>query len=135
MIDQNLFRNYGIDSSTIGAGVVLVGNAYADIKNNTIYDVLGGQTPLNAQNFSGNGSMTWQGNTIIAGQDTTGIVVNNFSASGGSITVTGNTVNAASVVTGADDLTWGIYVASIQNGTSVTLTGNTIGATPRCAMK
>jgi hypothetical protein len=129
LIIANYIRNYGIDSSTIGAGVVLFGNAYADVENNTIDDVLGGQTPLNAQNFSGTGSMTWQGNIINAGQDTSGITVNNFSAPSGSVEIIGNTVNAAAGVTGTDDFTWGIYLATIQNGASVTLTGNTIGAT------
>jgi len=45
------------------------------------------------------------------------------------LNVVSNVIHAAAGVTGADDFTWGIGVASVQVGSTVTLTNNTIGAT------
>ncbi len=128
LISGNVIRNFGVDSSVIDAGIVLFNNAYADVKNNTITDVLGQQILLNMQNFSGTGSMTWSGNVLTVNQDSVGITVNNFYANSGSVTISGNTVNASSAVLGSDDQTWGIYLASVQTDASVSLVGNTIGS-------
>ncbi|HZZ28461.1 MAG TPA: hypothetical protein VFE46_10710, partial [Pirellulales bacterium] len=116
-------------SNFAGFGVLLLDDAYADITHNTILGPTFA-TGIQLQNFFGGvDSMTWSNNNITLGQDGTGIFVNLFYAPGATVSITGNTINAASGVTPGDSsgLTFGIGVDSVQAGASVTLTSNIIG--------
>jgi hypothetical protein len=122
LISGNVLRNFA------GAGVIVFGNAYADITNNTL-DAPAGAIGLQLQNFfNAPGSMTWSGNQITVGQDGIGIHTNLFYAPGGVLNIAGNTVNAAAGVTGASDFTWGINVWSVQAGATVNVSDNTVGS-------
>ncbi len=127
LITGNVIRNFGSDPVNGGEGIILFTNAYADVTNNTITDVVGGAVGLQLQNFSSTGAMTWSGNDITVGQDGIGIIANLFYAPTATLNINNNTVNAASGVTSTDGLTWGVYVLSVQVGSTVNITGNTVG--------
>jgi hypothetical protein len=128
LFDGNVIRNFR------SQGIILFNNAFADVTNNTV-DVNGVRTGpgdpaigMQVQNFSANGTMTWSGNKIKVGQDNFGIHINLFSGPTAVLNISGNTVNAATGVTGTDDFTWGINVWSVSNGATVQLTNNTVGS-------
>jgi hypothetical protein len=127
LITANVVRNFGSDPANGGHGIILFTNAYADVTNNTVVDTLG-QIGIQLQNFFSTGSMTWSGNQVTVAQDGIGIIANLFYAPAGVLNIQNNTVKAAAGVTGTDDLTWGIYVLSVQVGSTVNLNTNTVGA-------
>lgn len=128
LITGNVIRNFGSDPDEGGSGIILLTNAYADIQNNTIADMVAGQNGLEMDDFSIDGSMTWSGNDVMVAQDGVGILVDTFAASAGVLNLNDNVIHAAAGVTGADDLTWGMYIVSVKVGSTVTLSGNSIGA-------
>ncbi|MCE7926486.1 MAG: HYR domain-containing protein, partial [Haliscomenobacteraceae bacterium CHB4] len=127
VITENVIRKFGSDPVNGGQGVILFTNAYADVTNNTV-DVPTNNIGLHLQNFYSNGSMSWSGNNVTVGQDAIGIHANLFYAPTATLTISGNTVNAASGVTGISDYTWGINVWSVQVGSTVAVTNNTVGS-------
>jgi len=126
LIDGNIVRNYGLDPVNGGQGIILFGNAYTDITNNTV-DVNDDNIGLHLQNFYSNGTMTWSNNNVTTGQDAIGIHANLFYAPAGVLNIQNNTVNARTGVTGASDYTWGINVWSVQAGATINVTNNSVG--------
>jgi hypothetical protein len=119
-ITENVIRNFK------DQGVLLLTNAYVNVSNNTV-NVPADAIGLHLQNFSQNGSMTWSGNNVTVGAGGIGIHANLFYAPTATLTISGNTVNAASGVLSASD-TWGINVWSVQEGSTVAVSANTIGS-------
>jgi hypothetical protein len=128
LITGNVISNFGSGTANGGLGIILFTNAYADITNNTIIDLLG-ETGVQLQNFYRNGAMTWSGNDFTVGQDGIAIVANLFYAPSAVLNITNNTVNAAAGVTGASGFTMAVYVSSVQVGSTVNISGNTLGST------
>jgi hypothetical protein len=121
-ISENVIRSF------LEQGVLIFGNFYVDITDNTI-DVPNDAIGVHLQNFHSTPStMTWSGNTVTVGQDAFGMHVNLLYASGAVLNIANNTINAASGVTGASDFTWGLNLWSVQNGATVNATNNTIGS-------
>jgi hypothetical protein len=124
LISGNYIRNF---STT---GIVLAFNAHADVINNAILVNDFADAGIMVQDFLNTGtpvSMTISNNLVIAGQDNFGGIWVNL-AYLNALFINGNTVNAAPGVTGASDLTYGIYLSSLRPGTAVTLNTNTVGA-------
>lgn len=127
LITENLIRHFGFDPVNGGQAVILFTNAYADLTNNTI-EVPDDNIGLHLQNFYSNGSMNWTNNHITVGQDAFGMHANLFYAPSGTLTISNNTVNARSGVSGASDFSWGINLWSVDAGATVSLVNNTIGS-------
>jgi hypothetical protein len=128
LISRNLIRNFGLD------GILLAYNAYSDVTSNTVVMPPGTEAGIWLQDFPNNGgsprTMHWSYNTVTVCQDAYGgIWVNLFYAPAATLTINGNTVNAAAGVTGASDYTYGIYLSSLLGGTTVHLVNNNVGAT------
>ena len=128
VITGNVIRDFGSDPTNGGYGVILFHDAYSDVTNNTIIDDFGGQTGIQQQDFTGTGTMTWSGNRVTVGQDGIGIETNFFTAPAGVVNILNNTVNAAAGVTGASDLTFGVYVLDVTSGATVQVINNAIGS-------
>ncbi len=124
----NVICNFG------DTGILLAYNAYGDVVSNTVVMTDGDEAGIWLQDFPNNGAtpktMDWSHNTVTVSQDPYGgIWLNLFYASAATINIHDNTVNAAAGVTGSDDLTYGIYHTSLQNGTTAQLSNNIVGAT------
>ncbi len=119
-------------SNNLVDGIGVFDNFFSDIKNNTVIvpadDSVG--AGIDVQNFhQTTGTLEISGNTITVGQDSFGVFSNQIYAGSITETIKNNIIQAASGVTGADDVTFGMALWTVGNGGQVIEQNDTIGTT------
>ncbi len=127
----SLFQGNVVSNNLID-GLDLFDNFFGDIKNNTVIvpadDSVG--AGIDVQNFhQTTGTMEISGNTITVGQDSFGVFSNQIYAGSITETIKNNIIQAASGVTGTDDVTFGVALWGVGNGGQVIEQNDTIGTT------
>jgi hypothetical protein len=119
-------------------GIGVFDNFFANITNNTVVvpanttgnPIVEGITVknFNTAGVAGPHGMTISGNNVTVGHASDGLFINNIYQSPVTITVTGNTIQAASGVTEiASGNTWGMSIKSISNTAAVIESADTVG--------